>query len=801
MVMRRSSVPKAMIEGLIARSSHLRTKRDLCGRRALRISTKRLAWIPSSNANRFAVHFYPTRSARATDWSFDLCWFQNQLRYFGNARKRRDFAINIARHQNPAIRDEAEHPIKHQRVKSRGRTRAALAFQFGLSAFLALSLTLPFPEALPATPRLKPTPRIEYSGLAILESRRLQQGFADATAGNWSQVREAAQITRDPIAQKLLQWRILIDDKSAPSFSELQRGLNAFADWPRAQAIRARAEQSALFALSAQEAERFLVESGPRNDVGRASLALVMQKLGKSDRAIALARGIWRSSPLDQLTQSRLLSAFAQDLTPEDHQIRFELLLWLDRLDAARALLPRLTSHEREIAYAWIALRTNAKNALTLFANLSAEDGTRPGLLFERARRARKAEKIDAAIDLMRNVKAQDVPLAARDDVWAERRLLILSAIKENRLTDAYAIAKEHGLSSGENFADGEFLSGWFALRGLKDPELAAQHFATLEQGVRTAVSLSRARFWRARALAAAGKAEESQNYYRLAAQFPTTFYGQLAIVRGQIADALDLPLVATPTPEETMLFNARDSVRAIRILSEMGESELARLFFLTLDDQLENAQEHSLLSSLALEMGLPDLAVRTAKSGLARGLISPVAAYPIPALPREIRDGAFVEPALVLAISRQETEFDPQAISGANARGLMQLLPSVAAAEARRLGLDYRLAWLTDDPDYNLRLGSSHLGALVDQLNGSYIMAAAAYNAGTSRAVQWAQTYGDPRQGGIDPVDWIESIPFGETRNYVQRVLENVQVYRARLSSAPVPLDIERDLNRGRRG
>lgn len=722
-------------------------------------------------------------------------------RRIGHGRKRRDQAINIAEHQKRAITAKAVGEIRQLRKTGRARTRAAQAFQFGLSLFLALSLTLPLPAALSATPRLKPAPRIEYSGLAIVESRRLQQGFVDAASGNWSQVREAAQVARDPIAQKLLQWRILIDDKSAPGFLELQRGLNAFADWPRAQAIRARAEQSAPFALSASEAERFLTESGPRNDVGRASLAMVMQKLGKSDRAIALARGIWRNSPLDPLTQSRLLSAFAQDLTPEDHQIRVELLLWLDRIDAARALLPRLTSREREIASAWIALRTNARNALTLYAGLNADDAKRPGLQFERARRARKAEQIDAAIDLMRKVEAQDVPLAARDDVWGERRLLIGSAIKEGRLRDGYAIAIQHGLTSGENFADGEFLSGWFALRGLRDPDLAARHFAALEQGVRTAVSLSRARFWRARALAAAGKAEESQNFYRQAAQFPTTFYGQLAIVRGEVADALDLPQVAVPTIEETMLFNARDSVRAIRILCEMGEIELARLFFLTLDDQLENAQEHSLLSSLAIEMGLPDLAVRTAKSGLARGLISPQAAYPIPALSREIRDGGVVEPAFVLAISRQETEFDPQAISKANARGLMQLLPSVAAAEARRLGLDYRLAWLTDDPDYNLRLGASHLGALVNQFDGSYIMAAAAYNAGTTRAVQWAQTYGDPRQGGIDPVDWIESIPFGETRNYVQRVLENVQVYRARLSPSPVPLDIERDLNRGRRG
>jgi soluble lytic murein transglycosylase len=237
--------------------------------------------------------------------------------------------------------------------------------------------------------------------------------------------------------------------------------------------------------------------------------------------------------------------------------------------------------------------------------------------------------------------------------------------------------------------------------------------------------------------------------------------------------------------------------VRAAILLAETGRLASFERFSFALDDMMDTAAEHQMLFDIAAGYLEMRAAVRGAKAGLGRGLVAPDAVFPVMSLPPSPRTGS-AEPALVLALSRQESEFNPRAISGADARGLMQMVPRYAQAEARMVGLPFRSSWLTDDPQYNLRLGRGFLDDLVDDFGGSYVLAAAAYNAGPSRARQWIKDFGDPR-GGVDPIDWIESIPFAETRNYVQRVLENTQVYRARLANGPVDITLLKDLKRGR--
>ena len=237
--------------------------------------------------------------------------------------------------------------------------------------------------------------------------------------------------------------------------------------------------------------------------------------------------------------------------------------------------------------------------------------------------------------------------------------------------------------------------------------------------------------------------------------------------------------------------------VKALRLLGESGEERMFREFAYHMDDQLSTEADFVLLARLAEEYQVPDVGVRGAKAGLAKGIVATDAAYPLVAYPllREPR----VERPLMLALSRQESEMNPGAISHVGARGLMQFMPATASREARSSGLPYRKSWLTDDPGYNMTLGGQHLDTLLTRFNGSYIMTAAAYNAGPTRPTQWIKDYGDPRAGQVDPVDWVEFIPFSETRNYVQRVLENTQVYRQRLLGEPVDIQIEEDLDRGR--
>ncbi len=316
-----------------------------------------------------------------------------------------------------------------------------------------------------------------------------------------------------------------------------------------------------------------------------------------------------------------------------------------------------------------------------------------------------------------------------------------------------------------------------------------------------TPISISRAQYWLGEALMAQQKAPEAQASYQAAAKYPYVFYGQLAAEKLRQSQPevmrIDFPPHAVPTDEERAAFAKRPDVRSAILLAETGRFASFERFSFAIDDMLTTAVEHQMLFDIAAGYLEMRAAVRGAKAGLGRGLVAPDAVFPLLDLPQSPRTGS-AEPALVLALSRQESEFNPRAISSADARGLMQMVPRYAQAEARMVGMSFRSSWLTDDPTYNLRLGRGFLDNLVDDYRGSYIMAAAAYNAGPSRVRQWVNEMGDPR-GQVDPVDWIESIPFAETRNYVMRVLENTQVYRYRLAGQPVDIKLGEDLKRGR--
>jgi soluble lytic murein transglycosylase len=318
-----------------------------------------------------------------------------------------------------------------------------------------------------------------------------------------------------------------------------------------------------------------------------------------------------------------------------------------------------------------------------------------------------------------------------------------------------------------------------------------------MANGVSSPVSVARGYYWTGRARDALGQAEPALSAYGVAASHPYTYYGQLAAERvGQKSLVLGPEIV--PTADEVAAFEAMPVVQAMRLLGEAGEESSFIDFAYFLDDQLTTAADYEMLSDLTSRFVTPEVGVRTGKAGLQRGVIAVGAAYPVPDYkPTRSHD---VERAFVYAITRQESEFNPKAVSRVGARGLMQFMPATAKAEARIRGMAYEQSWLTENPAYNMTLGGLHLDTLISQFGGSYIMTAAAYNAGPSRPSQWVRDYGDPRLGQIDPIDWVEFIPFSETRNYVQRVLENIQVYRHRLSGQPEDIRLSEDLKRGRK-
>lgn len=663
-----------------------------------------------------------------------------------------------------------------------------------VSATLLL-LSAPLAVALPAAPSLKPPVTFTSRVVSTQDAAVLRLALRAAESGDWNTLRRLRSGARDPVLSDLLLWRIALEDPEA-GFDTLDQALGRLGDWPNRASILARAEAKiSTSALSAGKRVAWLKAHGPITGDGRAALALALLQSGETEQALPVAREAWRSYALTPDVSRALLAAFRTGLTREDHRARADYLLWSGQYGGARELRPLVGSDWAALIEARIALAQRARNVDATVRAVPAALQSDPGLLYERARWRRKA-RLDEGIDtLLLDIDGAAIPEAGRGKLWDERHIALRGAIKAGDFDAAYRLATAHGLLSGTDFADAEFVAGWLALRRIDDAPRALGHFRRLEAGVSSPISAARAHYWIGRALETLGDSTPANAEFAAAAAFPFTFYGQLSGEKiGQSTISLPAPEPATQAMRDA--FEARPLTRAARMLGEAGETALFRILVLHYDDQLETEADHELLFRLTEDYQMPHVGLRGAKSGLARGVIAADAAYPL--LSYQPARATGVEDALVLALSRQESEFNPRAVSSANARGLMQLLPSTARRQAALEGLPFRTSWLTDDPAYNITLGSAHLEDLLRQFRGSYILTIASYNAGASRARQWIGDYGDPRRPIVDAVDWVETIPFSETRNYVQRVLENLQVYRYRLSGQPTPSQLGSDLRRG---
>ncbi|WP_325061290.1 lytic transglycosylase domain-containing protein [Vitreimonas sp.] len=634
------------------------------------------------------------------------------------------------------------------------------------------------------------------------ERMRLRSGLAAAESGDWSGLAQLRDSATDPLVRRMLQWRWAASSEAPLYFDDIAQALNELQGWPGRTAMRTRAEQAILSSrLSASERIAFLrSEGGPITGDGRMALAMSLRDAGQRSEAVEIARASWRDDALSTEMEDRALAAFSSSFSSEDHAARVDGLLWRNQHTAARRLLSRVSTADRLLANARIAIQSRARRGLQ--AAVDAVPGSRadnPGFLYDRAQYRRRAGNPEDALPLMVEVDPRQAPAAARSELFAERRLYVPRALRSRNYRQAYALVTNHGLTSGEAFADAEWMAGWLSLRFLGNPQRAREHFAHLSENVSSPVSLSRALYWRAEAERALGNTAESERLLEQAAQYNFTYYGQLAATRGDRTATLSLPETARVTDAARSRFESRELVRALRLMAEVGAQRDFESIAFYLDDTLDDPMELELLSEMAREQSYYRTALRSAKAGLFRNVVATSAAYPTLELPAAVQQRGRPEPALVHAIIRQESEFDPGAISSANARGLMQLIPSTAQIEARRAGMSFQRAALTTDPQYNMTLGSQHLAGLIDDFGGSYVMAIAAYNAGSSNVRNWVNEWGDPRSSNVDVIDWIELIPFSETRNYVQRVTENLQVYRHRLAGEPVAIQLERDLHRGR--
>ena len=612
-----------------------------------------------------------------------------------------------------------------------------------------------------------------------------QQAFALAGESEYGAARTTAMQGRQALLNKFFIWLDLIhkkdDKRQADDFAALDAFLAANPDWPRLDAIQRHAEERLPAEFSDEKVIVWFARRDPVSVAGAMRLAAALRAVGGSAAATDLVRRTWRIGSFTDEQEAAFLALYGDVLQRSDEIARLDALLDQREFAAAERQAKRLGHGYPRLAKARRLLMLNRPGVDAAVAQVPPELQDDPGLLYERARWRQRRERHDGVVELLgRAAEAMRWP----ERWWPLRHWAARRALDAGETALAYRLASGHGLKTGVEFAEAEWLAGWLALRFAQAPEQAYQHFVRLYDGVSTPISRARSAYWAGEAAERLGDPETAHTWYARAADYATAFYGQQAMARLGRTLELDLDASIEVSEAERSAFEAQELVRLVRLLGTFGQRQHVKTFLTHLRLQADTASAHQLHAELATSIGRHDQALFTAKQASGRGLAGAGDLFPVPPdIARQLDGTESPEPALVLALIRQESAFDGQAISRAGARGLMQLLPATAHHVARKLNLPFQRARLTEDTAYNMKLGRAYLSQLLEDFAGSTALALAAYNAGPIRVESWIKTFGDPRRPDIDPVDWIERIPFSETRNYVQRVLEGHVVYRLELN------------------
>ncbi|MBC6438867.1 MAG: lytic transglycosylase domain-containing protein [Rhodospirillales bacterium] len=605
-----------------------------------------------------------------------------------------------------------------------------------------------------------------------------RQAFAAAYADRWSEVASLAQQARDHTLAKVLRWMELKDTNRHNDFVSLARFLIQNPEWPSQITLRKRAEEAIPDELAARDVVTFFDLYPPQTDDGMQRYIAALISLNRDNDARDEINRAWAGRDFALAKEEDFLSDHGVLLTADQHWQRIDRLIWEGKTTAARRILHLVDNDRQLLAKARIALRGNAAGVDAAINAVPAHLQDNPGLIYERIRWRRAHGRLAGTLALLM-VAPGDLPYP---DLWAAQRLdLAEMFMDDGEYLAAYRVLAGHYEQSGALHYKVDWLAGWLALRKLNDPAAALDHFTTFHGQVNFPISKARGAYWAGRAAEEIGDPGLAAVWYDLAAGNGQTFYGQLGA--DKIGVAPRLPDPPNISEAEIQAFADDELTTVVRQLHEIGEENLVRIFLLRMTDATSSGPRHRLIGQLALVLNRPDLTVMVAKRAVKAGTVLVTAGYPVIALPA----GTDVDPALALSIIRQESVFNPGAISPAGAHGLMQLMLPTAREIAGELGVSTSANKLLSDPQHNMLLGMTYIDKMLDRNDGSFVKAIAAYNAGPGRVRQWVAERGDPHAPGIDIVDWIEEIPFSETQNYVQRVIEGMRVYRM-LSGTQVP-------------
>jgi len=613
--------------------------------------------------------------------------------------------------------------------------------------------------------------------------RALEQAMSAIRAKDWDTARTLSA-GAGPVGRDIVEWHILRAGEG--SFAASQAFLSRRADWPGLPYLISQSEDTIPANASTADVLTFFGSQKPRHGSGSLQLAEALSDTGQRTAARdEVVRG-WTTLSLSPTEEAKFLAQYGSTLAPH-HWARTDMLLWRGLTGEARRMLPRLGTDDRLLAEARIALRDGTDGVDTFIDAVPAGRAGDPGLAYERFLWRANRGRTLGAIEVMEGQTNLGEP-----ERWGNlRRRYARQLMRDGQDRRAYRLAASHGLSEGRHFADLEWLAGYIALRKLRDADTALRHFERFETAVDTPISLARAAYWQGRAHEQVGNDAWAREDYIRGAEHQTAFYGLLAAERANVP--MDPKLTGRETfPDWRQAAYTRSSVfEAAMLLLATGELSLAERFLTHLAESLDRTQIGQ-MAAMVQQMNQPHLEVMIAKRAVQYGHVIEGPYYALHPL---AANSGSVPPELALAIARRESEFDPAVTSGVGARGLMQLMPATAQEMAGDVGEPFSNGRLLTDGDYNARLGKAYLRELIAQFGQSPVQISVAYNAGPSRAVSWVRDRGNPRDPSVDIVDWIEHIPFRETRNYVMRVTESLPIYRARLSGQVEPIRFTQEL------